>query len=97
MKAVMIIYNQAFTEKVQSILDKLDVRGYSMFPTIWGRGTKDGEPRLGTHTWPEMNSATLSVVADEMVETLLEKVKKLDAVNYEVGIKAFVWNIEKVV
>jgi len=97
MKAIFITYNQALTEKVQSILDKMNVRGYTMFPTVWGRGTNEGEPRLGTHTWPEMNSATMTIVNEDVVDAVLEKVQKLDALNYEVGIKAFVWNIEKVV
>ena len=97
MKAVFITYNQAFTEKVQSVLDSLDIRGYTMFPTVWGRGTNEGEPRLGTHTWPELNSSTMTIINDDKVDVLLEKVKKLDSINYEVGIKAFVWNIEKVV
>jgi nitrogen regulatory protein PII len=97
MKAILIVYNQALTEKVESLLDKLNIRGFTQVPLVWGRGTTDGEPRMATHTWPEMNSASLSVVNDDIVDTVLEKVKKLDAVNYEVGIRAFVWNIEKMV
>jgi hypothetical protein len=52
---------------------------------------------MGTHTWPELNSATLTIVNDDIVDTVLDKVKKMDAINYEVGIRAFVWNIEKTV
>lgn len=95
MKAIFIIYNQALTEKVHSMMDKLAVRGYTKFPTIMGRGSNDGDPRLGTHTWPEINSGILSVIDDELVDTLLEKIRKLDAINKEVGIRAFVWDIEK--
>lgn len=97
MKAILITYNQAFTEKVDSILDSLNIRGFTQIPLVWGRGTNDGEPRMGTHTWPEMNSAILTIVNDDLVDVVLEKVKKLDAVNYEVGIRAFVWEIEKTV
>jgi hypothetical protein len=49
---------------------------------------------MGTHTWPEMNSAVITVVPDEKVDEILSKVKKIDAVNDEVGIRAFVWNVE---
>ena len=62
-----------------------------------GRGTKNGEPRRGTHTWPEMNSAIVTVVPDEKVPELLDTVKKLDNRNREVGVKAFVWNIEQMI
>jgi nitrogen regulatory protein PII len=95
MKAIMIVYNQALTEKVDYMLEKLGIRGYTQFPTVLGTGTSSGEPRMGTHTWPEINSALLAVVNDELVDQLLERVKKLDAINLEVGIRAFVWNIEK--
>jgi nitrogen regulatory protein PII len=95
MKAIMIIYNQALTEKVEYMLEKLNIRGYSQWPTVMGTGTTSGEPRMGTHTWPEINSATITIVNDDIVDTVLEKVKKMDAINHEVGIRAFVWNIEK--
>lgn len=95
MKAIMIVYNQALTEKIDYLLEKLNIRGYTQFPTVMGAGTTDGEPRMGTHTWPEINSAMLTVVNDEIVDTVLEKINKLDAINKEVGIRAFVWNVEK--
>lgn len=95
MKAIMIIYNQALTEKVEYMLEKLNIRGFTRWETIFGTGTTNGEPRMGTHTWPEINSSTLTIVNDDIVDTVLDKVKKLDAINHEVGIRAFVWNIEK--
>ena len=42
-----------------------------------------------------MNSAVLTVVPDDRVDELLDTVRKLDARNREVGVRAFVWNIEK--
>lgn len=95
MKAVMIVFNQANTEKVEFIFDKLQIRGYSWWSEVKGRGSESGDPRMGTHTWPELNSAAMAVVADEKVDELLECVEKLDKINEEVGIRAFAWNIEK--
>lgn len=97
MKSVLIIFNQAFTSRVEFMLDELQIRGFSFFEQVQGRGSVDGEPRRGTHTWPEMNSALLTVVPDEKVDELLLTVRKLDARNHEVGIRAFVWNIEQTV
>jgi nitrogen regulatory protein PII len=97
MKAIFITYNQALTEKVEYMLEKLGIRGFTQFPNILGTGSKTGEPRMGTHTWPEINSATMSVVDDDMVDTVLDKIQKMDAINFEVGIRAFVWNIEKTI
>jgi nitrogen regulatory protein PII len=97
MKAVMIIYNQAHSEKVEFLLDKLGVKGYSLWENVQGSGTSTGVPHLGTHTWPEINKSVLTVVEDNMVNSILENVKRIDAVNEEVGIRAFVWDILKMV
>ena len=93
----MIIFNQANTERVEYMFDKLEIRGYTWFNDVKGRGSETGEPRMGNHTWPEMNSAALTIVADDQVDRLLESVRKMDEINKEVGIRAFVWNIEKTV
>ena len=95
MKAVFIVFNQANTERVEYMLDRLEIRGYTWWGDVMGRGSETGEPRMGTHTWPELNSAVLTVVPDEKVDVLLEKVKKMDEINKEVGVRAFVWEILK--
>ena len=97
MKSVFIVFNQANTERVEFMLDELGIRGFTFFEQIQGRGTNDGEPRRGTHTWPEMNSAMMTVVPDDKVEELLSAIRKLDHRNTAVGVKAFVWNIEQMV
>ncbi len=97
MKSVFIIFNQANTERVEYMLDQLGIRGFTFFEQVQGRGTTDGDPRRGTHTWPEMNSAVMTVVNDDQVDELLQTVHKLDCRNTEVGIRAFVWNIERTI
>ena len=97
MKAVFIVYNQAHTEKIDYMLDRLNIRGFTQWQTVYGRGTNNGAPHMGSHTWPEMNSATMSIVEDEQVDMVLEKIQKLNAINEEVGIRAFVWDITKTV
>ena len=97
MKSVMIVFNQANTERVEYMLDVLGIKGFTFFEQVQGRGTNGGEPRRGTHAWPEMNSAVITVVQDDQVATLLESVQKLDLRNPEIGVKAFSWNIEQMV
>ncbi len=94
MKAVMIVFNQANSERIEFILDKLGIRGFTWWSDVQGRGSNTGEPRKGTHTWPEMNNALLAIINDDMVDELLKAVKRLDEINTEVGIRAFVWNVE---
>jgi nitrogen regulatory protein PII len=97
MKAVFIVYNQANTERLDFMFDRLAIRGFTTWEQVNGRGSVNGEPRMGTHTWPEMNSATMTVVQDDQVEELLSCIKKLDKRNEEIGVRAFVWNIEQTV
>ncbi|MDR0606213.1 MAG: hypothetical protein LBG80_18195, partial [Bacteroidales bacterium] len=95
MKAIFIVFNQANTERVEYMLDRIGIRGFTWWENVQGRGSVAGEPRRGTHTWPEMNSAVITVVPDEKVNEILSRVRKIDAVNDEVGIRAFVWNVEE--
>lgn len=97
MKAVFIAFNQANTERVEYMFDQMGIRGYTWWNEVQGRGSVSGEPRMGTHTWPEMNSATMTVVPDELVGPLLENIRKMDEINKEVGIRAFVWDITQTV
>ncbi len=93
----MIVFNQANTERVEYMLDVLSIKGFTFFEQVQGRGTNGGEPRRGTHTWPEMNSCVMTVVEDEKVPDLLEAVQKLDARNKEVGVRAFTWTVNQTV
>ena len=97
MKSVLIVYNQANNERVEYMLDTLGIRGFTFWENVQGRGHEVGDPHRGTHTWPELNNAILTVIPDEQVDELLLSVRKLDKRNEEVGIRAFVWNIEQMV
>jgi nitrogen regulatory protein PII len=95
MKAVFITYNQALTEKIDKILNNLNIRGFTQWEDVKGRGTKKGEPHMGTHTWPAMNSAIITIIEDEKVDSVLSKIKKLDKSTEVQGLRTFVWNVEK--
>ncbi len=97
MKAIMIIYNQAHTERVEYMLDKLGIKGYSLWENVQGRGSSTGVPHLATHAWPEINKSLLTIVDDDKVDPVLEIIKKIDSINEEVGIRAFVWDFLKTV
>ncbi len=94
MKAVFISYNQSISFEVQQILNELSVRGYTQWTDIKGKGSVKGEPHEGTHTWPELNNAHLTIVEDQKVSPLLKKLKVLDLKSEQQGLRAFVWNIE---
>lgn len=95
MKAVFIAFSQTNTERVEYMLNRLEIRGFTYWENVQGVGTMKGEPHRGTHTWPEMNSAMMVMVEDEKVTPLLQAVKKLSLRNDGVGVRAFVWTVEQ--
>ena len=95
MKSIMIAYDQAHQDNILEALNDSNVRGYTFFEGVGGRGTKTGEPHLGSHAWPSMNSAIITVVEDDRVDGLLNRLHKLDVDNPLLGLRAFVWNVEK--
>ena len=97
MKAVFITYNQSITEEVQDILNKLSIRGYTKWTGLTGKGSVKGEQHDGTHTWPELNNAHITIVDDAKVKPLLENLNELNLSVEEQGLRAFVWNIEQMI
>lgn len=95
MKSIFITYDQAQQENVLAVLDRSNARGYTYFEQVGGCGTKTGDPHLGSHAWPTMNSAIITIVDDTQVEPLLKRLKEIDEDNPMLGLRAFVWNIEQ--
>ena len=97
MKSIMITFDQAYNERIVELLDRLNCRGFTRWEQVQGRGTKKGEPHYGSHAWPSMCSAIITVVEDSKVEPLLEKLHQMDEATPQLGLRAFVWNIEQAI
>lgn len=95
MKAIFISFNQAYYEMSLSIMDRNNIRGFTYWEEVQGRGSKNGEPHYGSHAWPTLNSAILAMVPDEKVDPFLDLLHKMDLQTEAQGLRAFVWNIEK--
>ena len=95
MKAIFIAYNQAYNEEIVEVLEANGQRGYTAWQDIQGRGSVDGIPHLGTHAWPEMNHALLAMVDDPVVDPILDELRTKDSTYHDLGLRAYVWNIEK--
>ena len=95
MKSIFIAFDQAHYEKIVDILTRSNCRGYTSFSDVQGRGSHDGEPHYGSHAWPGLASAIITVVEDHQVDPLLARLKKLDEDRPMLGLRAFVWNVEK--
>ena len=95
MKSVFIAFDQAHYEKIIDILTRSNCRGFTSFSDVQGRGSKSGDPHYGSHAWPGLASAIITIVEDGQVDSLLEKLRHLDEDRPMLGLRAFVWNVEK--
>ena len=95
MKAIFVSYDQAHHEKIIDVLTRLNCRGFTAFGNVQGRGSVDGEPHYGTHAWPGLAQAIITMVEDNQVDTVLARLKQLDDDKPLLGLRAFVWNIER--
>lgn len=97
MKSILITFDQAHYEHIVEILQRNNCRGFTSWPQVSGRGSVSGEPHFGSHAWPSLASAIITIVEDSHVDTVLEKLKQLDDERPKLGLRAFVWNIEKTI
>ncbi len=88
-------FYQAFYDEVMEILDKQEIRGFTFWNEVQGRGNEEGEPHYGTHAWPTLNSAMLMFIPDEKVQPLIQAIHELDLTAEQQGIRAFVLNAEE--
>ena len=78
MKAVMILLDQAHYDEIVDNLSSLNIRGFTSWKEVFGKGSKDGYPHYGSHAWPSVNNAILTIVEDDRVPVLLKYLKELD-------------------
>lgn len=93
MKAIFVACNQSIYDEVLDIMNRMQMRGYTGWEELMGCGSRNGEPRLGNHAWPTMNSALLTVTDDGKVDEFLKSLKELDEANEMQGLRAFVWDV----
>ena len=97
MQAIFIAYDQAHHENIIEILNRHACRGFTAFGNVQGRGSKTGEPHYGSHAWPALAQAILTVVEDSQVDPVLRRLHELDESKPLLGLRAFVWDIEKTI
>lgn len=95
MKAIFIAFDQAYYERIVTLLEKSNCRGFTAWEQVYGRGSRNGEPHYGSHAWPSMASSILTIVEDHRVDPLLDNLRSMDEATPKLGLRAFVWPIEK--
>ena len=94
MKAIFVVYNQAYNQEIVELLNGLGQRGYTVWQEIGGQGSEDGEPHLGSHAWPTQNHALLSVVEDSLAPKVMAALRETDKANKALGLRAYALPVE---
>ena len=97
MKAVFVVCNQSMFDAVQDIMKDMGLRGFTGWEELMGCGSRDGEPHLGSHAWPTMNSALISVMEDDKAAEYMQRLKQLDTDNDQQGLRAFAWPVSDMI
>ena len=97
MKALFIIYGQSLTQPIENLLNKLEIRGFTRWEEVQGRGSVQGEPHYGTHAWPSKNGSILTIVEEQRAAALVDALKLLNEKAEQQGLRVFVWEAESVV
>ncbi len=95
MKSIFIAFDQAYYERIVTMLEKNNCRGFTAWQEVQGRGSHNGEPHYGSHAWPSMASAIITMVEDSRVDKILSILHEMDVETPKLGLRAFVWDIEK--
>lgn len=95
MKGIFIAYDQAYNMEIADAIQSLGCKGFTMWQDIEGCGSDTGLPHMGNHAWPTMNNAILTFVPDDKVDDILAALRAKDEETPDLGIRAFVWNVEK--
>lgn len=97
MKSVFIAFDQAYYDTITDLLLRSGCRGFTAWEQVMGRGSHTGEPHYGSHAWPSLASSILTIVDDDRVDPLLEALHALDVATPKLGLRAFVWAVEKTI
>ena len=90
-------FDQAHYERIIDILERNNCRGFTAWEQVQGRGSVSGEPHYGSHAWPSMASAVISIVEDHRVDPVLARLREIDLGRPKLGLRAFVWAIEQAI
>ena len=94
MKAIFVVYNQAYNQEIVELLEACGQRGYTVWEEIGGCGSETGEPHLGSHAWPTQNHALLTAVEDTLVADIMARLRETDRDNPKLGLRAYVLPVE---
>ncbi len=95
MKKVTIIYSATILEELKDKLEEINVKAYSIIPTVYGKGLST-QPRFDNHIWPGKNQIMFIICDKESSKKILAVVNDLREEYSNEGIVGFIENIEDI-
>ncbi|MCJ7729702.1 MAG: hypothetical protein MUO27_07495 [Sedimentisphaerales bacterium] len=95
MKLIMICYNEAIDDEITDLLQQANVKGYTKWTKVLGKG-QTSEPHLLSHIWPKANNVIAVAVEEQVADMIVKKVRDMKAKAGTVGLKAFTWRVDDV-
>lgn len=97
MKAIMITFDQAHYKSIERDMLRFNIRGFTAWKEVVGRGSNTGIPHYGSHAWPSKNNAIFVVVEESQLDGFLHYLKELNTDYENLGLRAFVWDVESAI
>jgi len=91
----MICYNEAIDDEIIELLDGANVKGYTKWTKVLGKGATSG-PHLYSHVWPKANNVIAAALPEEVADAVMKNVRKMKTEVGSEGLKAFMWEIEDI-
>lgn len=95
MKMVMITYNEAMDMEVMEALEHCVMKNYTKIASTYGKGNSSGT-HMGNDIWPGKNNILYVACDEKDAAQLLSCVKNLREQLGKEGIKAFMWELDKI-
>ncbi|MBD5317238.1 MAG: hypothetical protein HDS11_06190 [Bacteroides sp.] len=97
MHSILITFDQAHYERIVTMLERMSCRGFTALDNVKGRGSRTGEPHYGSHAWPSMNSAIITVVDDSRLRSVMDALRAMDEEAPRLGLRAFAWPVTETI
>ncbi len=95
MKMIITVFNASIEEEVRACAKEYGLSEYTKLTRVLGEGENSG-PHMGTHIWPSVNTMMMFACEQEKTERFMEHLAEIKEEFKELGLKAFVFDLEKV-
>ena len=95
MKCIVRIYNAAIEDRINEALGGI-IEKFTLFEKVLGKG-KNSQPHMGDSIWPAINKLIFSVLNENDIDIIKEKLKIVKDEYLNEGLKLLVFPVEELI